>query len=331
MSGMTNRMDMTAASSRPRIGVSACLLGREVRFDGGHKRDRFLTDTLAGFVQFVPVCPEVEIGLGTPREAIHLVAGDNGPRLIGNRTGRDHTDAMHAFAEQKIDQLEQLDLCGYILKSKSPSCGLFRIPIHGDYGSPVARGRGLFAEALTRRMPLLPIEDEGRLNDARLRESFFTRVFAYRRLRDLFGSEWHSRDLIAFHAREKFLLLSHDPETYRELGRLVARAGTLDREVLAEAYQERFMAALSITPRRKRQVNVLQHVAGFFKRRVDDEGQRHLHEAIEDFRHGLVPLIVPLTLIRHFARSLGPGYLASQTYLAPHPKELALRSHMHAE
>jgi uncharacterized protein YbgA (DUF1722 family)/uncharacterized protein YbbK (DUF523 family) len=254
----------------------------------------------------VLVCPEVEIGLGTPREAIHLVAGENGPRLIGNRTGRDHTDAMRESAERRIDQLERLDLSGYVLKSKSPSCALFRIPVYGDNGTPIERGRGVFAEALVRRLPLLPVEDEGRLNDPRLRESFFTRVFGYRRLRDLLRSDWRPSDLIAFHAREKFLLLSHDPESLRELGGLVARAGALDREALAEAYQERFMQALSVAPGRRRQVNVLEHVAGFFRRRVDDEGRRHLCEATEDFRHGLVPLVVPITLIRHFAHSLGP-------------------------
>jgi len=327
---MEQWIGMTTHCSCPRIGVSACLLGDEVRFDGGHKRQRFLTETLPPFVEFVAVCPEVEIGLGTPREAIHLVAGDDGPGLIGNRTGRDHTEAMRAFAERRIDELERLDLSGYILKSKSPSCGLFRIPVYGAKGSPIEHGRGLFAQALTRRLPLLPVEDEGRLNDARLRESFFTRVFGYRRLRDLFRSEWSSSDLVAFHASEKFLLLSHDPASVRALGRLVARAGSLDRKTLAEAYQNGFMKALAVVPERQRQVNVLEHVAGFMKRRVDAEGRRHLHEAIADFRAGLVPLAVPITLIRHFARSLGLDYLTRQTYLAPHPKELALRSHVHA-
>lgn len=224
------------------IGISACLLGERVRYDGGHKRSAFVVDTLARLVRFVPVCPEMEIGLGTPREAIHLVGERGRARLVGVVSGRDHTAAMNAHSRRRVSELERLDLSGYILKSGSPSCGM----------EGARSGRGMFAEELLSRLSLLPIEEEGYFADPKRRENFIERVFAYRRLRDLFTRRWTSGDLTAFHDREKTLLLAHDRRACNALGRLIADSAEHSRRQLAERYQTGFMAALRKTPKRNR-------------------------------------------------------------------------------
>ncbi|MEM7235775.1 MAG: DUF523 and DUF1722 domain-containing protein, partial [Planctomycetota bacterium] len=241
-----------------RIGISACLLGDKVRFDGGHKRDGFLTSTVSEFVDFVPVCPEVDIGLGTPREAIRLLRAADGPRLVGVKSGNDHTDAMRKYAKSKARELKKLALCGFIVKRDSPSCGLERVRIYDKNGSPSKDGQGLFTRDLVTSNPYLPVEEEGRLNDPRLRENFFERVFAYRRLRTLFGQRWTLGSLVEFHTREKMFLLAHDPKTYRELGRLVAEAKQLERTALRDSYEELFMLALSKKASTAKNTNVLQ-------------------------------------------------------------------------
>lgn len=311
-----------------RVGISSCLLGEEVRFDGGHKRDRFLTDTLARFVTFVPVCPEVELGLGTPREAIHLREGADGAvRLVGVRSGADHTKAMTDLAGRRTRELAALDLSGYVFKKDSPSCGLHRVRLYRDGAPPGRGGRGLFAAALTERIPLLPVEEEGRLNDPALRENFVERVFAYRRLRSFFATGWRPGGLVRFHTAEKMLVLAHDPAAYRTLGRLVAEGAARPRAAVAQDYQRAFMAALGRAATPRKHANVLQHMAGHFKTFLGPADKAELQEAIEDFRAGLVPLVVPLTLIRHYVRLFDVAYLAGQTYLSPHPKELMLRNH----
>jgi uncharacterized protein YbgA (DUF1722 family)/uncharacterized protein YbbK (DUF523 family) len=331
---MSERLSHAAppTAERPiRIGVSACLLGHEVRFDGQHKRNDFLCDTLGGHVEWVPVCPEVELGLGIPRDTLRLVAGPRGPELIAQRTGRALTQEMNTFSAERVRQLVDEDLSGYVLKKDSPSCGLQRVKVYAglEKGVTATRdGRGLFAAALVAQFPDLPIEEEGRLNDPRLRENFIERVFAYHRLQQLFASRWTLGQLVQFHSAHKLTLLAHTPRGYQELGRLVAVGKTMPRATLRQRYQSGFMAALAQLATVGRHVNVLQHIAGYFREQLDPADRRELESLIEDFRRELVPLIVPITLVRHHARRLGIEYILGQVYLEPHPKELMLCNHV---
>ncbi len=314
-------------SEKIRLGVSACLLGAEVRYDGGHKKDAFLTDTLGPFVEWVPVCPEVEIGLGIPRDTLRLAGDGAAPRLVVQKTGEDLTARMRRYAETKTRQLEALGLHGYVLKRASPSCGLFRVRVYRERGRPSGGGRGLYADALVRRFPTLPVEEEGRLSDASIRENFIERVFAAARWRAFVEAEPRPRDLVAFHAAQKFAILAHSPAHYAKLGRLAAATGSHTRDKLG-AYGALFMEALAVRATRARHANVLQHLAGLLKRRLDAPSRAELAELIQDYRGGLVPLVVPLTLVRHHALRLGLADLADQVYLNPHPKELMLRNHV---
>jgi uncharacterized protein YbgA (DUF1722 family)/uncharacterized protein YbbK (DUF523 family) len=311
-----------------RLGISSCLLGQRVRYDGGHKRDAFLTETLGPFVEWVPVCPEVEIGLGIPRDTIRLVGRPEDPRLVVEKTGEDLTARMRRFAVLELRDLVDARLDGYVFKRASPSCGLFRVRVYGDAGPPSATGRGLFAAAVVARFPTLPVEEEGRLTDAAIRENFIERVFAAARWRRFLDGAPRTRDLVAFHAAQKLAVLAHSPSHDARLGRLVAGAGrTLARATLAE-YGAVFMEALAVPATRTRHVNVLQHVAGFFRKHLGPDERAELVEVIGDYRRGLVPLVVPLTLLRHHVRRLGVSYLADQVYLDPHPRELMLRNHV---
>ena len=310
-----------------RLGVSACLLGAEVRYDGGHKKDSFLTDTLGPFVEWIPVCPEVEIGLGIPRDTLRLAGDEEAPRLVVQKTGEDLTARMRRFALAKTRDLEALGLHGYVLKRASPSCGLFRVRVYRESGTPSGGGRGLYADELVRRFPALPVEEEGRLSDAAIRENFIERVFAAARWRAFLQAEPRPRDLVAFHAAQKFAILAHSPAHYAKLGRLVASAGSRPREKLGE-YGTLFMEALAVRATRARHANVLQHLAGFFKRQLDAPSRAELAELIQEYRGGLVPLVVPLTLVKHYVRNFDLTYLADQVYLSPHPKELMLRNHV---
>jgi len=331
-SGVTRLADPAPPPARPaadeiRVGISACLLGQNVRYDGGHKRDAFLTGALARFVTFVPVCPEVEVGMGVPRPSIRLERAGAELRLRDPKHDVDHAAAMRRWAEARVAALERLDLSGFVLKKDSPSCGMERVKVHSGKGPGVKDGVGLFAETLLRRMPLLPVEEEGRLNDLALRESFVERVFAHRRLAALFRGRWTLGDVVRFHSAEKLLLLAHRPEAYRALGRLVAGAKRLPRAELARAYGEQYMAALRAPATRGRHANVLEHMAGYFKDRLGAAEKAELRETVADYRRGLVPLVVPLTLVRHHLRVHGAPYLDGQAYLEPHPKELMLRNH----
>jgi len=316
------------SSRRPiRIGISACLLGQQVRFDGGHKRDAFLTETFGRFVEWVPVCPEVECGLGTPREAMRLVRADRDVRLVTVKTAVDLTPTMRRFARSRVAALAAEDLSGYVLKKDSPSCGLERVKVY-DRGQSTRSGRGLFAEALVEAFPYLPVEEEGRLADPRLRDNFVERVFAYWRVRGLFARRWTLGELVRFHTAHKLLLLAHSPEAYRRLGRLVARARTMGRRDLERSYVATFMQALATLATARRHTNVLQHIAGYLKNLLDAASKQELGDTIEDYRRGLVPLVVPLTLVRHYVRVYDLTYLSGQLYLEPHPKELMLRNHV---
>ncbi len=321
--------DRRSKEDPPRVGISACLLGERVRYDGGHKRDAFLVDVLGPFVEYVPVCPEVELGLGVPRETIRLERGEGGGvRLVAPASDRDLTAAMSALADAICDRLAPLDLSGYVLKKSSPSCGYERVKIHDRNGMPTKGGRGAFASVLLARFPRLPAEEEGRLNDPKLRENFIERIFSYRRLRDFFGRRWTMGELVSFHTSEKLLLLAHSPTDYRELGALVARAKRMPRAEVAARYQEIYMSALETIATRRRHVNVLQHMAGHLKRLAGVDERRELALLIEDYRRGHVPLVVPITLIRHFVARFSISYLEGQRYLAPSPRELMLRNHV---
>ena len=311
-----------------RIGISACLLGEEVRFDGSHKRDRFIVGTLGEFFRFIPVCPELDIGLGVPRESLRLVRRGSETRIVAPKSDTDHTNAMVEYSKAKSAELEQLDLSGFLLKRASPSCGMERVRVYDANGVPDKSGRGVFARVLIEHNPLLPVEEEGRLHDPGIRENFFDRIFGYHRMKKLFRSDWSRGDLVRFHTGEKYLLLSHEPEGYRELGNLVGTQKTLGRQELAETYRERYMKALAVFATRNKHVNVLQHMAGYLREVLDDDARREVHRSIEDYQRGYVPLVVPTTLIRHYVVLRDVEYLRGQRYLEPHPKELMVRNHV---
>lgn len=319
-----------AATPSIRIGISSCLFGNKVRFDGGHKHDRYLTDTLGQYFEWVPVCPEAELGLGVPRETIQLVQaeGEQQIRLFTTETNIDLTRRMRSFARRRAAALAKESLSGFIFKSRSPSCGMERVKVHQAEGSPRRSGQGLFAEALLQRLPNLPVEEEGRLCDPRLRENWVERVFAYHALQSLWASRWKIGDLVRFHTAYKFVLLAHSPTDYRELGHLVADAKSIPRNEVRRRYEADFMAAFNRIATPRKNTNVLQHIAGFFKKELDADSRHELLAHIEDYRRGLVPLVVPLTLIRHYVRILHIPYLEDQVYLNPHPKELSLRNHV---
>ena len=296
---------------RPRVGASSCLLGEEVRFNGGHKRYRFLTDELGRYVDWVPYCPEVSIGLGTPREAIRLTADG---RLVNRGGTADHTAAMAALPLPA-------DLDGYVFKAKSPSCGIRAIPRYAEDGHPADHaGRGLYAARVLSAFPLLAVEDEGRLNDPGLREAFTERVFAAARLRALLAGPWSAGDLVAFHARHKLQLLAHDPARYRSAGRVVAAAGNSGAAV---AYRDLFLAAMASPASRGRNANALQHAYSRIGRDLDRPRRHDLVARIDAYRRGEEPLSVPVALLAHYA--LGLPWLAEQTYLKPFPPDLRLR------
>jgi len=305
---------------RVRLGVSSCLLGHPVRFDGGHRRDAFVADTLGPYVEWVPVCPELEAGLGAPRPALRLVKAGEDVRLVTVHGARDLTDVVRAHAVRRADELARLDLDGFVLKKDSPTCGRERVKVYGAGGRPARQGRGLFAQALAERAPLLPMEEEGRLCDPALREHFVERVFAYRRLRDLQSAPRPRAAFVAFHTRHKLQLLAHSPAHYAALGRMVA-AGTRRREWWEE-YAETFLSALAVPATRARHVNVLQHLAGYFRGRLEETGRHALGGTIADYQRGLVPLAVPTTLIAHHAQRFGMDYVLGQAYLQPHPRGL---------
>jgi uncharacterized protein YbgA (DUF1722 family)/uncharacterized protein YbbK (DUF523 family) len=311
-----------------RIGISACLLGDEVRYDGGHKRDTFLATVMGPLVEWVKVCPEVETGMGTPREAMRLVDAGGRIRMLTVKTGVDHTDTMTAYARRRVDALAAENLSGYVLKKDSPSCGMTRVKLFRGAGAPARTGVGLFARALLDRYPHLPVEEEGRLSDSRLRENFVERVFAYRRLCDLFDGRWTIGDLVRFHTAHKLVLLAHSPTAYARLGRLVAQAKGTPRATFRDGYTAGFMQALTVIATPQRHTNVLQHMVGYFKGTLDAASRNELLASIEDYRKGLLPLIVPITLVRHHVRQHQVAYLAEQVYLEPHPKELMLRNHV---
>jgi uncharacterized protein YbgA (DUF1722 family)/uncharacterized protein YbbK (DUF523 family) len=321
-------MKMSPTFSKIPIGISSCLLGEPVRFDGGHKHDPYLTETLGPYFEYVPVCPEVGCGLAVPRESMHLVGTPESNRLIGNKTNTDYTEQMLRFCERTVDELRGRDLHGFIFKAKSPSSGLFRVKLYMPDGNPTSQHTsGLFARAFTRAFPSLPCEEDGRLHDPALRENFIERVFALKRFRDEVAAAPSVRLLQEFHASSKYLLMAHSPDGTQELGRLVAAAAPANLAETVAAYETRFLAALSECATVGRHVNVLQHMQGYFTERLTPEEREELGYVVDEYAREQVPLIVPVTLFRHYIVKYQIAYLMQQHYLYPHPAELKLRNH----
>jgi uncharacterized protein YbgA (DUF1722 family)/uncharacterized protein YbbK (DUF523 family) len=313
-----------------RLGVSTCLLGENVRYDGGHKHDRYITGVLSNYVdEWVPVCPEVECGLSIPRESMRLVGDPDNPRLVMPKSGRDQTDRMVTWAQGKLDELATLDLNGFILKKDSPSSGAFRVKIYDKNGVPKRTGTGLFAKALMQRFPHLPIEEEGRLHDDKLRENFIERFFIHARWTCFLREAPTPGGLVKFHTSVKLALMAHSPQQYKDLGRLVAQAGTMAWDALIDSYYAGLMTGMAELATRGRHVNVLQHLMGYLKDALSPEDKQELLGLFEDYRAGMVPLIVPITLLQHhLTRNDVPDWVHVQTYLHPYPKELMLRNHV---
>jgi uncharacterized protein YbgA (DUF1722 family)/uncharacterized protein YbbK (DUF523 family) len=314
-------------SIKPKLGISSCLLGNKVRFDGGHKRDLFLTKGLGEYVEWVIVCPELESGMGIPRESVRLVGNPAAPEMIAERSGKNWTAVMNEFAAQRTRQLSKLDLSGFVFKKNSPSCGMERVKVYSK-GMPSRQGRGLFAATLMNQLPLLPCEEEGRLSDLALRENFIERVFAYHRWQSATSDKKSIGALVAFHTKHKFLLLAHSETDYRRLGRIVAAAKQTPLSQVYRQYGSVFMQALAVHATAKKHANVLDHMVGYFSKQLSSNERQEIVDLIRDFRRQFVPLIVPLTLIRHYVKKFEVKYLTDQVYLDPSPKELMLRNHV---
>ncbi len=306
-----------------RIGVSSCLLGNAVRYDGGHKRDNFVCDVFQRYAHYQPLCPELTIGLGVPRPPIHWININGAVRVRGAKAPElDFTDELYAVADQQHDHLQHLD--GYILKSKSPSCGMARVKIHqADQHSGTHRA-GAFTERLQQLLPLLPLEEEGRLNDPRLRENFVTRVYVYARWRRLRATGISKAQLIQFHTRHKLLLLAHNEAAYRRMGRMIASPPATLTERYLDDYIAECLCALQRPTNSKRHTNVLQHALGYFRDYLDDGDRHELAQAIDDFRQGVIPLAIPIHLFCHHLRRHPVNYLRDQIYFSPHPYALGL-------
>ena len=311
-----------------RIGVSTCLMGDPVRYDGGHAHDRYVTDTLGQYVEFVPVCPETEAGLGIPREPMRLVGDPESPRLLTIKTKRDMTDILVTWARKRVRELEKEDFCGFIFKSKSPSSGMERVKVYTESGMPVKKGVGLFARAFMEHFPLIPVEEEGRLHDPGLRENFIERIFTLERWRRSLTGRKSIGRLVAFHTAHKLLILSHGTKHYREMGRLVAQAKGKKIADIYDRYESLLMEALRLRATVKKHTNVLQHMMGYFKKQLTADEKQELLEVIRDYHDELIPLIVPITLFKHYVRKYEQPYLQKQVYLSPHPLELKLRNHV---
>jgi uncharacterized protein YbgA (DUF1722 family)/uncharacterized protein YbbK (DUF523 family) len=312
---------------RIRIGVSACLLGQQVRYDGGHKRDRYITDILGEYLEFVPVCPEVEAGFPIPRETFRLVGDPENPRLVTSRSNVDHTERMAAWAEKRVRELEKKNLCGFIFKSDSPNSGLSRVKVYNPKGMAEKKGVGLFARAFTRHFPLLPVEEEGRLNDANLREMFIEQIFTLTRWRETMAQGRSMKNLVDFHTRHKLLVLSHSPAHAKLMGKLVSEGKQMPIGEAYTQYEGLLIAALRLKATVKKNMNVLEHILGYFKGQLSADEKQEMLEIFDRYRREFVPLIVPVTLLNHYVRKFDQPYLKQQVYLNPHPIALKLRNH----
>ena len=310
-----------------RIGVSSCLLGEPVRYDGQHKHNHFITDTLGPYLEYVAVCPEVECGMGVPRETLRLVGDPAKPRLMTTGTGVDHTDSMQAWAAGRVVELEREGLHGYIFKSRSPSSGMEKVKVYNGRGGLAGRAPGMFGKVFMDHFPTLPCEDDGRLNDPGLRENFIERVFTLWRFREAVRASATLGTLMAFHARNKFLIQSHNEKLMREMGRELAGVKARAARAHIPRYEAALMRALKTVATVRKHTNILQHMFGYLRDHVDDGDRKELAGIIEDYHRELVPLIVPVTMLRHYVVKHDIEYLRDQYYLDPHPIELKLRNH----
>lgn len=320
--------DTKQTESPIKVGISACLLGQLVRYDSGHKRDRYSTDVLSNYFEFVSVCPEVEVGMGVPREAVRLVGTAENTRMVGSRTGKDWTEKVVAFNAKRARELEKENLSGFILKKDSPSCGMERVKVYSEKGMAEKNAVGMWPRALKKQFPLMPMEEEGRLNDPRLRENFIVRVFAYHRLQNLFDHRYSRGKMVRFHTAHKLLLMSHSPKHYKELGKLVADVKRYSPSEMREKYSTVFMDGLGYKTTTKKNVNVLYHILGYLKQVLTASEKKDILQVIDDYHKELTPLVVPLTLLRHYVSIHDIEYIKDQIYLTPHPKELMLRNHV---
>ena len=313
-------------TSSLRLGISSCLLGEEVRFNGGHTRDTFLTGPLGQYVEWIPICPEVEIGMGVPRENIRLIGDIANPTLIAPKSKTDYTESMNKWSESYIKSIKSMNLDGYVFKSDSPSCGLYRVRVYENSSVATRKGRGLFARKLTDTFPLLPTEEEGRLHDSRLRENFVEKIFVYHRWKQMVKSIPDQRNLILFHAIHKSILMSHHQNNQKELGRIVANVDRFPINEVIDRYENLLMVTLNVIPTNKRHANVLHHLMGFLKTYLDSNDKQELLELIDEYRMGKLPIVVPITLMKHHInRNPVENWIKDQVYLNPFPNQLGLR------
>jgi uncharacterized protein YbgA (DUF1722 family)/uncharacterized protein YbbK (DUF523 family) len=309
-----------------KLGISACLLGENVRYNGGHAHDHYLTKTLGQLVDYVPVCPEVECGLPVPRETMRLVGDPENPVLMTNKTKKDMTAQMKSWAQKRVRDLEKENLCGFIFKSKSPSSGLYRVKVYTEQGMPANQGTGIWARAFTEHFPLLPVEEEGRLHDPGLRENFIERIFVFKRWQEVLKKGKTRGNLVDFHTRHKLLLLSHNQKNYREMGKIVAFPKDMTPAEIYDKYTQMLHETMMLKTTRPKNVNVLIHIMGHFKKNLSSDEKQELLEIIDQYKKSYLPLIVPITLLNHYVRKYDISYLASQVYMNPHPIELGLRN-----
>jgi len=319
---------MMTDNGKIRIGIARCLLGEKVRYDGTHKLDRFLRDTLGQYVEWVPVCPEVETGMPVPREAVRLVGSDGDIRLVGRTSGEDWTARMRKWGAKRLERLQKENLCGYIFRYGSPSNGMSRVKVFNNKGMPRHDGVGLWARMVMDFFPYLPFEDDGRLHDPRLRENFISRVFTLKRWRDAMSGEYTAGKLVDFHTRHKMQIMAHNVELYRAMGKLVATAGEKGNDGVFDEYFSLLFKALSYKHTVRKNVNVLAHAMGYFKKDISSSEKAELLELTDQYQQGLIPLIVPITMINHYVLKYDKEYLANQYYLHPYPAELMLRNHV---
>lgn len=314
-------------SERIKLGISSCLLGENVRYNGGHQLDHYIRDTLGQFVEWVPVCPEVECGLPIPREAMRLVGEPESPRLVTQKTGIDHTDRMISWAAKRLMELEGEGLCGFIFKIRSPSSGMRDVKVYK--GESVRKsGVGIWAREFMKRFPHIPVEDDGRLHDPGLRENFIERIFLFHRWQKYEKNDTSLKGLVEFHTRHKLLIMAHSPKILSQMGKLVARGKELERTKLLNRYAGILLEGFKIKATVKKNTNVLYHILGHFKKNLSEDEKSEVVEIINNYHRGLVPLIVPITLLQHYVRKYQEQYLIKQYYLQPHPIELMLRNHV---
>lgn len=311
-----------------KLGISSCLLGNAVRYDGSHKLDRFLRDTMGRYVEYIAVCPEVECGMGVPREALRLEGNPAAPRLVTSQTRKDKTQLMISWAQRRLPQLAYENICGFIFKSGSPSSGMERVTVYDDRGMPSKAGAGIFARLFVEYFPLLPVEDEERLHNLEIRENFIARLFTLNRWRNIKNAKSSRSFLVDFHTRHKFLILSHSFKHYTAMGKLVATPKKLKFSDLISEYEMLLMEAMKLKSTLRKNTNVLQHITGYFKKVLSPDEKKEMLEIIDQYKRGLLPLIVPVTLINHYARRYEQKYLKDQIYLSLQHPELQMRNHV---